>query len=83
MKESRKAFEKACRDGLINGGLAKFDNGVYASELTRAVFIGWQASRAAIEIELPESWYDEDMDHVVNYDEVVEAISAAGIKVKE
>ncbi|HBM7586582.1 TPA: hypothetical protein LZ306_003368 [Enterobacter bugandensis] len=88
MDESRKAFENACRGGLINGGLAKFDNGVYASELTRAVFCGWQASREAIEIELPEAcsccysesekeWHDSVMG------EVTDILSAAGIKVKE
>lgn len=88
MDESRIAFEKACHDGLINGGLGKFYNGVYASELTRAVFSGWQASRAAIEIELPEACsccYSESEKelHDSAMSEVADILSAAGIKVKE
>lgn len=51
---SREQFEHQCRNGLVNGGLAVFENGVYVSELTRAVWSGWQASRAAIEIESPD-----------------------------
>lgn len=50
---SREQFEHQCRNGLVNGGLAVFENGVYVSELTRAVWSGWQASRAAVEIKLP------------------------------
>jgi len=42
---SREQFEAKCRNGLINGGLAKHENGKYASELTDAVWRGWQASR--------------------------------------
>lgn len=87
MNESRKAFEKACRDGLVNGGLATFDNGVYASELTRAVFSGWQANRAAIEIKLPEIITGDNGDgepwRWMYASEVEDALRAAGIKVKE
>jgi len=50
---SREQFEAKCRNGLINGGLAKHENGKYASELTDAVWRGWQASREAVEVELP------------------------------
>lgn len=48
MDKSREQFEQACKNGLINGGLAIFENGKYVSELTAAVFAGWQASRAAL-----------------------------------
>lgn len=50
---SREQFEYKCRNGLINGGLAKHENGKYASELTDAVWRGWQASREAVVVELP------------------------------
>lgn len=52
--KSQSDFEVACRNGLINYGLAKFENGEYASESTRAVFSGWLAGRESIEVELPE-----------------------------
>lgn len=51
--KSQSDFEVACRNGLINYGLAKFENGEYASESTRAVFSGWLAGRESIEVELP------------------------------
>ncbi|HEN3250007.1 TPA: hypothetical protein U5D40_002524 [Yersinia enterocolitica] len=51
--KSQSDFEAAIRNGLINYGLAKFENGEYASESTRAVFSGWLAGRESIEVELP------------------------------
>lgn len=59
-----------------------FENGVYVSELTRAVWSGWQASRAAIEIELPTSFEGPYMTLVMYTDEVENAIELAGLKVK-
>lgn len=50
---SREQFEAECRNGLINGGLAKHENGKYVSELTDAVWRGWQASREALK---PVAW---------------------------
>lgn len=82
---SREQFEAECRNGLINGGLAKHENGKYASELTDAVWRGWQASREAVEIELPS--VTDAADWLVSVDvmeseHVLSAIRAAGIKVK-
>ena len=42
----------------------------------------WQASRAAIEIELPV-WFVSDAIAVYDRDDIDESIRAAGIKVKE
>lgn len=42
----------------------------------------WQASRAAIEIELP-AWFVSDAIAVYDRDDIDESIRAAGIKVKE
>ncbi|EHM42517.1 hypothetical protein [Hafnia alvei] len=82
---SREQFEAECRNGLINGGLAKHENGKYASELTDAVWRGWQASREAVEIELPS--VTDAADWLVSVDvmeseHVISAIRTAGIKVK-
>lgn len=85
---SREQFEAECRNGLINGGLAKHENGKYASELTDAVWRGWQASREAVEVELPKrrEYVDTLSDHELGFnialDNCAEAIRAAGIKVK-
>lgn len=92
---SREQFEAKCRNGLINGGLAKHENGKYASELTDAVWRGWQASREAVEVVLPQrqslcaSGYGNGYFVACNdgegleYDDVVEAIRAAGVNVIE
>lgn len=85
---SREQFEAECRNGLINGGLAKHENGKYTSELTDAVWRGWQASREAVEIELPKrrEYVDTLSDHELGFnialENCAEAIRAAGIKVK-
>lgn len=86
---SREQFEAECRNGLINGGLAKHENGKYASELTDAVWRGWQASRKAVEVELPSLKQIDSgeryvwSDGVFNFKEdAIKAIRAAGIKVK-
>ena len=87
MTTSREQFEAECLNGLINGGLAKHENGKYVSELTDAVWRGWQASREAVEVELPTrvdccnvpfagySWN-------ACLEESEKRIRAAGIKVK-
>lgn len=79
---SREQFEAECRNGLINGGLAKHENGKYASELTDAVWRGWQASREAVEVELPTAEGEEGGITELIVDLCSEAIRAAGIKVK-
>ncbi|HHH2177428.1 TPA: hypothetical protein ACPZUU_000052 [Yersinia enterocolitica] len=92
--KSREDFEVACRNGLINYGLAKFENGEYASESTRAVFSGWLAGRESIEVELPKrqsiyaSGYGDGYfvpnisGEGLDYDEVVESLRTAGIRIK-
>lgn len=88
---SREQFEYKCRNGLINGGLAKHENGKYASELTDAVWRGWQASREAVEVDFPPPEPDRGTDSQVDISagfsnrmrtKCIEYIRAAGIKVK-
>lgn len=76
MDESRKAFEQwfpEMVEGMPPGMVEVFD---------KMLFMAWQASRAAIEIELPASFVS-DAIAVYDRDEVEESIRAAGIKVKE
>lgn len=84
---SREQFEYKCRNGLINGGLAKHENGKYASELTDAVWRGWQASREAVEVELPTRVDCCNVPFAAHswnacLEESASRILAAGIKVK-
>lgn len=98
MNESRKQFEAAAANKLnfdISTVIASRDGDSYDSKLISDWYGFWQASRAAIEIELPSrkaacaSGYgdgylvDSLMGDALEYDETVEAIRAAGIKVKE
>ncbi|MGH1475248.1 hypothetical protein [Yersinia proxima] len=78
--KSREEFEIACRNGLINYGLAKFENGEYASESTRAVFSGWLAGRESIEVDLPD--FDPyGYPSKLNYD-IKQALKNAGVRIK-
>lgn len=91
---SREQFEAECRNGLINGGLAKHENGKYASELTDAVWRGWQASREALEVEI-DNHTEFEIEHMICPDKdgysvgwidgrnyAVKQVRTAGIKVK-
>ena len=84
---SREQFESECRNGLINGGLAKHENGKYASELTDAVWRGWQASREALEVKLPTRVDCCNVPFAAHswnacLEESANRIRSAGIKVK-
>lgn len=85
MDESRKQFEAemAKLGDCVDMRRAKNGDEEYMAWDVRLAWRFWNLSRTAIEIELPESWHDEYMDHVVNYDEIVKAIREVGIKVKE
>ncbi|MFV8801320.1 hypothetical protein ACNSO8_22330 [Yersinia sp. LJYL362] len=83
--KSREEFEIACRNVLINYGLAKFENGEYASESTRAVFSGWLAGRESLEVELPAKITSKDT-HWTTPNKMREALvlslRTAGIRIK-
>lgn len=81
MDESRKQFEEWVKyyHGIMPGDLC------YAN-MVEMHWKAWQASRAAIEIELPDEYtYDEEVrEHASQViSDCAEAIRAAGIKVKE
>ncbi|BEC81229.1 hypothetical protein [Escherichia coli] len=81
MDESRKQFLEFAKKQNLS--LAYGDCGyVYSS--TEMAWRAWQASRAAIEIELPESFtMHSGRTPYLYVSEVQSAIRAAGIKVKE
>lgn len=65
--------------------LGRNGSGDYAVTWVQGAWIGWQASREALVIELPEKWgeYTEVGSAVSDaIDECREAIEAAGLKVK-
>lgn len=69
MMDSKTAFEKWLTDGLDQNGLTAFiliqkrESGSYQLDHVNDKLAAWQASRAAIEIELPE-----EMEEVVGRD---------------
>ncbi|EQA1694543.1 hypothetical protein O1E46_RS20795 [Enterobacter hormaechei] len=96
MDESRNQFEEwyasswRLRDDELRRELAVEDNGDYIYSCAYNSWRAWTASRAAIEIELPEAtayWNGTKGDEVLNHRQLMadtaDAIRAAGIKVKE
>lgn len=88
---SREQFEKWVGDSVntdVRRGimLSRYENGNYSHLATRHKWDAWQASRAAIEIELPEPCSPGDFCVDIPtqaHHEVIEAIESAGIKVKK
>lgn len=81
MDESRKQFES-----VISGkgwSVQKTDIGDYVHERVQLMWMSWKESRTAIEIELPKIRYGYAGNKEYKPEEVVAAIRAAGIKVKE
>ncbi|CAM8135561.1 Phage protein [Enterobacter intestinihominis] len=84
MDESRKQFEEWRMSDSPNSNLYRDAYGQYAEIGTWVAWKAWQASRAAIEIELPESFtMHSGRTPYLYVSEVQSAIRAAGIKVKE
>lgn len=84
MDESRKQFEWWFSDQGRHLYAVEKSNGDYLLASAESSWAAWQASRAAIEIELPEWFSPHDCgDRAMWSDAVEKAIRAAGIKVKE
>lgn len=78
MKSSRDQFEEwlpQMVEGMPENMVKVFDE---------MLFMAWQASRAAIEVELPSVIWDMSEDGSQHYDrdEMINAIQSVGIKVK-
>ncbi|GAB5073014.1 hypothetical protein SedNR2807_32000 [Citrobacter sedlakii] len=89
MDESRKQFESwiaSTTNSDLHRGvmLDRRESGRYSHLSTENKWEAWQASREAIEIELPvQSEYDDPLSAYTAINDCAEAIRAAGIKVKE
>lgn len=85
---SREQFEKWVKEETgfdlwrTEYPMTEWDNQQYKCHQTNLAWMAWQASRAAIEIELPE---EESLGcHAIYYaEDVIEAIEQAGLKVKK
>ena len=65
--------------------MTEWDDQQYKCHQTNLAWMAWQASRAAIEIELPNQFPGEyylDID-VIYADEIIEELEQAGLKVKK
>lgn len=78
MEESRKQFEGWMADRYDTRLLRDGDK--YMGQVVQSMWLSWQASRLAIEIELPTSYYGDR--HCLDRREVTDAIISAGVKVK-
>lgn len=65
--------------------VTRLPHGGYRSFATHQAWWAWQASRAALVVELPQGSEPGDFTHpamVIEIDEVVSAIEATGVRVK-
>ena len=62
--------------------IEKNADGEYKFMTTYQAWITWQASRAALCVELPEPHSTNGGDCVIDYDDCRDAIHAAGVKTK-
>lgn len=86
MKSSREQFEE--RFPVPTGVHWDKSNQCYVCKFVSpylALWMGWQASREAIEIELPRAacYAGYDNDYMMIADDVREAITDTGLKVKD
>lgn len=85
---SREQFEKWVKEETgfdlwrTEYPMTEWDNQQYKCHQTNLAWLAWQASRAAVEIELPE---EESFGCAAGYyaEDVIEAIEQAGLKVKK
>lgn len=87
MDESRKQFEEWYQNTycMVGDDFERL-NGKYRIKTVRLMWEAWSSSIVNIDIKLPEDFYpdgDIECPKVMNTYQVIEAIRAAGIKVKE
>lgn len=84
---SREQFVEWCKGTNADMGVYKtgIHKGDFKNPVMRKMWLAWQASRAAIEVEIPSKQWDISYDGSQNYDcdEVHESLKQAGLKVKE
>ncbi len=85
-EQMRKEFEAWAKDASKGFTLylyvAPCDSGlVYTNDLTLRMWQAWQASRAALVVELPD-WFVFGIDAACYRDDVIEALNKAGVSYK-
>ncbi|KAA8702451.1 MULTISPECIES: hypothetical protein [Pseudomonas fluorescens group] len=81
--ESWVVEEAKRRDYKFMDNVLKRDpSGEYSTTWVDMAWMGWEASRDALFIALPEKDWAPDYGEVIFYEEAVSAIEAAGVKVK-
>lgn len=80
---SREQFEQKIKHEYGEDYLEVNDDGDYINWITSDLWECWVASRAAIEIELPELDIGYEMMEYFEPKQVIEAIESAGLKVKK
>lgn len=83
---SREQFVEWCK--VTNADMGVYKTGIHKGDfknpVMRKMWLAWQASRAAIEVEIPEHHYfcDNDGSYLAT-EEVVYELKQAGLKVKQ
>lgn len=86
---SREQFEKWVKEETgfdlwrTEYPMTEWDDQQYKCHQTNLAWMAWQASRAAIEIELPDPDVGYEMLEYYDPQQVIEAIEKAGLKVKK
>jgi hypothetical protein len=85
MREEFEAWHRSVVEG--DPPHEKYNSGDYRNQHVQRYWLGWQASRASLVIELPETigvyaHPESDREWVLDPDDVRAAIEAAGLKVK-
>lgn len=90
MPDMREEFEAWASSHFVDVGsgnpLKKGPNGHYGFYVVATAWKAWQASRAALRVELPKSDYADQLDgdaYVMESRAVAEALQQAGIEVKQ
>ncbi|WP_312272276.1 hypothetical protein [Pseudomonas sp.] len=78
----RDEFEAWAATHFCGPDFTKNSNGDYIKEWMRNSWAGWQASRAALVVELPKSENLSSPEALCLYDEVKFELEAAGVQVK-
>ena len=80
MDKCREEFERWYESSVGASKLEWLDElGCYNYASTSSMWRAWQASRAAIKVELPDERVDSDWEPYFDIDEIKTALSKAGI----
>ena len=72
-----------CHSLSINEVFSVDSFGVYALMMPRVAYEAWKESRAALCVELPKQWFDEDLDcDLMEAHKVAKSLDIAGVPYK-